>query len=190
MADLYDIPDEAWIDVVAAVGWDESNELWPVLQKAVAAALPILNTARDAETEAMRTELEQHRSGESYEVGENYGRTTQANSCVRDLLQAVYPGDPMPDRPLDTIWEHLLEQVRRLATARSSFHCPGITMPQPAGAPAEGFVACYRAGHRCTSTTAETEDVYGGLDSRMFCPCCGDFQGSQSIPASLRGEQP
>ena len=46
MADFSDIPDEAWIDVVAAVGWDESNELWPVLQKAVAAALPVLNTAR------------------------------------------------------------------------------------------------------------------------------------------------
>jgi hypothetical protein len=39
--------------------------------------------------------------------------TTQADECVRDLLQAVYPGDPMPDRPLDTIWNHLLEQVRR-----------------------------------------------------------------------------
>jgi MinD-like ATPase involved in chromosome partitioning or flagellar assembly len=45
-----DIPDEAWIDVVAAVGWDESNELWPVLQKAVAAALPIVLASRDSET--------------------------------------------------------------------------------------------------------------------------------------------
>lgn len=50
MPDFSDIPDEAWIDVVAAVGWDESNELWPVLQTALAAALPVLNTARDAET--------------------------------------------------------------------------------------------------------------------------------------------
>ena len=185
MSDLSHIPDEAWIDVVAAVGWDESNELWPVLQKALAAALPVLNTARatcdepmpvegnaeeaqtcdhpamrgttrcpihdprhqryidsltdevrhlrqllderdafdrerasvlntakDSETEALRAELEQHRSGESYEIGENYGRTTQANSCVRDLLEAVYPGDPMPDRSLDTVWTHLLEKVR------------------------------------------------------------------------------
>jgi hypothetical protein len=35
---------------------------------------------------------------------------------VRDLLQAFYPGDPMPDRPLDTIWEHLLDQVRQQET--------------------------------------------------------------------------
>jgi hypothetical protein len=39
-------------------------------------------------------------------------RYAQAEECVRDLLSAVYPGDPMPDRPLDTIWAHLLDQVR------------------------------------------------------------------------------
>lgn len=42
-------------------------------------------------------------------------RAEQA-SMVRDLLQTVYPGDPMPDRPLDTVWEHLLDQVRQQET--------------------------------------------------------------------------
>lgn len=75
----------------------------------IAADVHLLMRQRDE----ARAELDQHRSGESYEIGENYGRTTQANSCVRDLLQAVYPGDPMPDRPLDTVWKHLLEQVTK-----------------------------------------------------------------------------
>lgn len=90
------------------------------------AALPHLasrqSADRDTETaalrdenERLRAELEQHQTGESYEIGESYGRTAQANSCVRDLLDAVYPGDPMPDRPLDTVWEHLLNAVRAYA---------------------------------------------------------------------------
>lgn len=32
--------------------------------------------------------------------------------CTRQLYEAVYPGDSWPDRPLDTIWEHLLDRVR------------------------------------------------------------------------------
>lgn len=111
VADLSDIPDEA-VEAAHDISWGGEQVNRQHIRLMLAAALPVLNTARDAETEAMRTELEQHRSGESYEIGENYGRTTQANSCVRDLLEAVYPGDPMPDRPLDTVWNHLLERVR------------------------------------------------------------------------------
>lgn len=53
------LSDEAWIDVVAAVGWDESNELWPVLQKAVAAALPIVLASRDEEHADLVAEVRQ-----------------------------------------------------------------------------------------------------------------------------------
>lgn len=31
---------------------------------------------------------------------------------ARQLYQAVYPGDAWPDRPVDTVWNHLLDQVR------------------------------------------------------------------------------
>jgi hypothetical protein len=34
------------------------------------------------------------------------------NDLTRELYQAVYPGDAWPDRPLDTVWNHLLEQIR------------------------------------------------------------------------------
>lgn len=42
----------------------------------------------------------------------------ERDSMVRDLLQAVYPGDPMPDRPLDTVWNHLMEQAGKLSAER------------------------------------------------------------------------
>lgn len=57
------IPDEVWIDVVAAVGWDESNELWPVLQKALAAALPVVTADLVAEIQQKDTELDEWRNG-------------------------------------------------------------------------------------------------------------------------------
>jgi len=41
------------------------------------------------------------------------GRSSGQSDCVSDLYSIVYPGDSWPDRPLDTIWEHLLEQVRK-----------------------------------------------------------------------------
>lgn len=44
------LSDEAWIDVVGAVGWDESNKLWPVLRTALAAAIPAVLASRDSET--------------------------------------------------------------------------------------------------------------------------------------------
>jgi len=72
----------------------------------------------------------------------------------------------------------------------AAFTCPGHSMPQPADAPPEGYVACYRAGHECSSTTTRTEDEHGGLSTRAVCPCCGDGHGSSYVPASLRGEQP
>jgi hypothetical protein len=74
----------------------------------------------DTDTAALRAEVEAERL-RADQLGETANRLRQErsdaraerDSMVRDLLAAVYPGDPMPDRPLDTVWEHLLEQVRK-----------------------------------------------------------------------------
>lgn len=66
------------------------------------------------------------------------------------------------------------------------FACPGLSMPQPPDAPFEGYVACYRAGHQCTSTNETVEDERG-RESRNFCPCCGDWHGSL-LPLCIRCE--
>lgn len=65
------------------------------------------------------------------------------------------------------------------------FACPGRLMPQPAGAPQEGFVACYRAGHRCTSATHVEVSERGTTTQTVHCPCCGDFQGSITVPRAV-----
>jgi hypothetical protein len=38
---------------------------------------------------------------------------TQSHSMLVDLNRAVYGCDTWPDRPLDSVWEHLLAQVRK-----------------------------------------------------------------------------
>ena len=40
MSEALELSDDGWIDVVAAVGFDESNEMWPVLVRALAVAGP------------------------------------------------------------------------------------------------------------------------------------------------------
>lgn len=76
MANLSDIPDEA-VEAAHDVSYGGEHANRHHIRMMLAAALPVLNTARDPETEAMRAELEQHRSGESYEIGESYGRATE-----------------------------------------------------------------------------------------------------------------
>jgi len=65
-----------------------------------------------------------------------------------------------------------------------TFTCPGLSMPQPAD-----YVACYRAGHSCTSVNETTEDERG-RESRNFCPCCGSWHGSLFIPRAMMDEPP
>jgi hypothetical protein len=60
-------------------------------------------------------------------------------------------------------------------------------MPQPPDAPPEGYVACYRAGHECTSTHSITEDEHG-RNGRVFCPCCGRSYMSWFTPWVLMQE--
>lgn len=55
----------------------------------------------------------------------------------------------------------------------------GWTVPQPAGAPPEGYVACYRAGHRCGYVTTETVSETH-VTTAARCRCCGDFIWSSS----------
>jgi hypothetical protein len=43
--------------------------------------------ARDAEIAGLRREIEQHRSGESYEIGENYGRVTERADVAARIEQ-------------------------------------------------------------------------------------------------------
>jgi hypothetical protein len=67
----------------------------------------------------------------------------------------------------------------------SEYTCPGRDMPQPPAAPAEGYVACYRAGHSCPPKVAiRTELEDGGIKTVYRCPCCGDFGGASFMPAS------
>lgn len=49
----------------------------------------------------------------AYREGYIEGVARGQEECVRDLYGAIYGNDSWPDRPLDTIWEHLLEQVRK-----------------------------------------------------------------------------
>jgi hypothetical protein len=69
-------------------------------------------------------------------------------------------------------------------TVPAAFTCPGLSMPQPADAPPEGYVACYRAGHTCTSTVTRTEDERG-VATWVHCPCCGNSFSSMYMPAGM-----
>ena len=64
----------------------------------------------------------------------------------------------------------------------TDYTCPGLVMPQPADAPGEGYVACYRAGHECPPAVATTVEDDTSRTITVRCPCCGDFQGSMSVP--------
>jgi len=103
VADLSDIPDEAWIDVVAAVGWDESNDLWPVLQKAVAAALPVLNTAKDSETDALRGSLDRT-------IDDLATRNGDVTRLKRALAGHLFDGESVSTR--EAIRNELIEQAQ------------------------------------------------------------------------------
>lgn len=72
----------------------------------------------------------------------------------------------------------------------SAFECPGIAMPQPVDAPAEGFVACWRAGHECPRFVAEEriEDNYRTVSFR--CPCCGQHGMSMAGPVDWDMPEP
>lgn len=63
-----------------------------------------------------------------------------------------------------------------------TFTCPGRDLPQPKGAPPEGYVACYRAGHDCPPAVALVEETETHRHTEYRCPCCGDFKGAQGIP--------
>lgn len=62
------------------------------------------------------------------------------------------------------------------------YKCPGITMPQPHGAPDEGYVACYRAGHECDRTAETRIEKDGVVIVTYNCPCCGSLKGAHCHP--------
>ena len=53
-----------------------------------------------------------------YDEGYAAGQSQMLARCVADLLQAVYPGDPHPDRPNDTIFKTLVENIRTYLAGR------------------------------------------------------------------------
>lgn len=67
-----------------------------------------------------------------------------------------------------------------------TYTCPGIAMEQPADAPFEGYVACYRAGHVCPPAVAIRTESHGAVTTTRRCPCCGDFQGAMTTPKDWR----
>jgi hypothetical protein len=68
------------------------------------------------------------------------------------------------------------------STATVEFTCPGRLMPQPADAPGEGYVACYRAGHHCPPKVGYRTETEEFVTCTYRCPCCGDFGGSWGMP--------
>jgi hypothetical protein len=67
------------------------------------------------------------------------------------------------------------------------FFCSGLDLEQPSDGPPEGLVACYLAGHRCESATETTGDDYG-METRVFCRCCGDLKGAMGRPWSMEDQ--
>jgi hypothetical protein len=70
-----------------------------------------------------------------------------------------------------------------------TYDCPGITMQQPKGAPFEGYVACYRAGHTCPPFVALRTEGDTHIHVSYRCPCCGAHGMSMSTPREW-GEPP
>lgn len=73
-----------------------------------------LNDKARAEQDAKDRALAEKSAAERKlrEEGEKVGRHIGQADCVRDLYRAVYGNDTWPDRPQDTIWDHLIEKVR------------------------------------------------------------------------------
>jgi len=63
-----------------------------------------------------------------------------------------------------------------------TYDCPGIAMDQPAGAPHEGYVACYKAGHECPPKERIRKESDGFVTVSYRCPCCGDGGTSFGMP--------
>jgi hypothetical protein len=105
-------------------------------------------------------------------------------SSVRDTAEAGAPTKPGSrlERGSDAPSQ---VGVRDTAETAERFTCPGLSMPQPADAPPEGYVACYRAGHTCTSTVTRTDTEHGGVATRVHCPCCGDLHSLMIVPAGM-----
>lgn len=71
-----------------------------------------------------------------------------------------------------------------MAQLPSTYTCPGLSMPQPSGAPEEGYVSCYIAGHKCESEMVRTEDERG-VRSEVRCRCCGDLHAYICEPKGM-----
>lgn len=64
----------------------------------------------------------------------------------------------------------------------TTYSCPGINMPDPPDAPFPGYVACYRAGHKCPPKVKLRTESETHVMIKYRCPCCGDGGPSFGIP--------
>lgn len=73
-----------------------------------------------AKTEALAAKAAAERKirDEGYEAGQRQ----QFAACLVALNRAVYGCDTWPDRPWDSVWEHLLERVRKAFGQESVFY--------------------------------------------------------------------
>lgn len=128
--------------------------------------------------------FDDYRAAESGTVAEVTDRLVAASSEWDDET-----GDAETARPY---LEHLAQAVeswlnqlfgkwRAPTDSPDRFTCPGLSMPQPADAPYEGYVACYIAGHKCISTVTRTEDA-ATVTTKGHCGCCGDLHYSMCEP--------
>lgn len=76
-----ELSDAGWIDVVAAVGWDESNDQWSSLQAAICAAAPHLIAAELDRLIANTRELATLPAADQWDIG-----WREAIDCAAKLL--------------------------------------------------------------------------------------------------------
>lgn len=86
-------------------------ELTPLGQQVREVLLVRQKAEEDAKTQ--RVAQEEAAKWKYREAGYKDGHRVGRAECVTDLNRAVYGTETWPDRPLDSVWEHLLEQVRK-----------------------------------------------------------------------------
>jgi hypothetical protein len=75
-----------------------------------------LKAAEQAKMEALAEKCAAERK--IRDEGYAAGQSQMLSACAHELYQAVYPGDSWPDRPNDTIFNALVEDVRKYLAGR------------------------------------------------------------------------
>lgn len=73
----------------------------------------LVRAKAEEEAKAQVVAREEAKKWEFRDAGYKDGHRVGQAECVTDLNRAVYGCDTWPDRPLDSVWEHLLDLVRK-----------------------------------------------------------------------------